>query len=110
MFDIPKSGFLYIQDTITNGARTHEERINLLIESLPFAFKKLPIRYAKIIKPKIIVQGMVVVLANGRNGSGSTLSFDDVKVTVGTFMIQIEPTSKDKYKKLILSLTISFFG
>ena len=73
MFDIPKSGFLYIQDTITKGARTHEERINLLIEFLPFVFKKLPIRYAKIIKPKIIVQGMVVVLAKG--GMGLDLLF-----------------------------------
>ncbi len=43
IFDIPKSGFLYIQETITKGASTQDERINLLIEFFPFVFKKLPI-------------------------------------------------------------------
>jgi len=61
-------------------------------------------------KPKIIVQGIVVVLAKGRNGSGSTLSLLAVKVTVGTLIIQMEPTSKEIYKKLILSLIISVLG
>ena len=95
---------------MTKGARTHEDSINLLIEFIPFDFRKLPTRYAKIMRQKIIVQGTVVVFANGRNGSGSTLSLVDVKVTVGTFRIQIEPTRSDRYKKLILSLTISDFG
>ena len=95
---------------MTNGARTHDDSINLLIEFIPFAFRKLPTRYAKTINPKIIVQGTVVVFANGRNGSGSTLSFVEVKVTVGTLIIQIEPIIRPRYKKLILSLTISDFG
>ena len=50
------------------------------------------------------------MLAKGRNGSGSTLSLLAVKVTVGTLIIQMEPTSKEIYKKLILSLIISVLG
>ena len=59
-----------------------------------FEFKYLPIKNVTTSSKYRAVHGFFVEAARGKRGSGSILTFDESKVTVGTLINQIETTKR----------------
>ena len=65
-----------------------------LNEVIFFEFKYLPMKKVTTRSKYKAVHGFLVEAARGKSGSGSILTFDESKVTVGTLINQIEITKR----------------